>query len=204
MKIGNFKLKIVKRGFTLIELLVAVAIFMVIFAIVASMVNLAAGSTKSARTKLLTTDLRNALEIINQKMNSANAKADATPPIYGFRVDGKILGIAQDVSGSVKCAFIGLNAANRIMMLEKDNCTSWPSVAELTQPLTPETIKVTKFDFSPKNQIENLSSSITQAPQLKIIIEAEDTDPKYASDNKITLQTGYTLDYQAIQGLKAP
>lgn len=193
-----------RKGFTLIEMLIAVFIFVILFMIAASFVNLAVGSTKSVRTKLLTNDLRNTIDIINQKMNNANGKA-TPPPIYGFRTNGGILGIA---SSDDSCTLIGrkteASSSLGYLAMSTVSCASihpaWVT-SDLTQRLTSTNINILSFDIS--NSYEMINKNPSQAPYIKIVITAEDTDPKYQADNQITLQTSYTMDYMTIKRLQA-
>ncbi|MCL5407701.1 MAG: prepilin-type N-terminal cleavage/methylation domain-containing protein [Patescibacteria group bacterium] len=203
-RIKNLKLKIKKRGFTLIEMMIAVFVFMILFLIAASFVNLAAGSTKSNRTKLLTSDLRNALDVISQKMNNANGRA---LDIYGFKVNNNnILGIA---SSDGSCTFFGKNNNNTpadikddfIAMKYLNSCNGWPVQTDLDQKLTdPKNITVTNVSFTLTDPI--ISNSPTKSPYLKVVIEAQDADAKYENDNKIKLETSYTMDYLTIKKFK--
>lgn len=198
------------KSFTLIELLVAVFIFIVLFMITASLVNLAAGSAKSMRTKMLTTDIRNTMDTISQKMNNANQKATiGTDVINGFFVQNYILGIATTTNGTdKKCVFIGKKSDNSIAMLEDANCSrsSWPTTLDLSQKLTGTGVKITNNESLPTERIFILSNEVTAvstaAPNLKVYIKAQDADAKWQNDNQITLQTTYTMDYMTIKRLQ--
>ncbi|KKQ18128.1 MAG: hypothetical protein US31_C0009G0027 [Berkelbacteria bacterium GW2011_GWA1_36_9] len=225
LKNKNLKLKVPKRGFTLIEMLVAVFVFMILFLIAASFVNLASGSAKSTRTKLLTSHLRNTFDVISQKMNNANGHASmgSDPDIYGFgiqdvstgppgkSIETEVLGIAsydKDTS-TTSCTFfsrvfigaiVGGGGQSYLYMANSDCSEPWPNLFLVGKPL-----------FDPNNISGNFNPTMTPsvwkpsdqiAPYLTIQITAQDTDPKYATDNIITLKTSYTMDYQTIKRLQ--
>ncbi len=199
----NFKAKKVHRGFTLIELIVAVFIFMIVFLITMAFVNLASGQVKSLRTKRLTADIRNAMDTIAQKMNNANASRSlpTDPDIYGFHAYNDILGIAyKDQSGQEKCTFF--RKVDYQIYMEEDLCNnvySFPSFLSKKQSLTSSAVKITNFVL----QGSYLTGGCDDpAPYITITIEAEDAEPRYAEDNKITIQTSYTLDYLTIKKLE--
>jgi len=188
------------QGFTLIEMLMAVFVFMILFLIASSFVNLAAGSTKSARTKILTNDVRSASDIISEKINNANQKvAVGTDTIYGLKVKNNILGIATTTGSGTRCTFFGENG-DSLSMLEGSCPSSWPVASGLTKKLTGSSVKITGLTFTLANEVTPTS---TTSPYLKIVVNAEDADAKYASDNQINLQTSYTIDYQTIKRLQA-
>lgn len=191
-----------KLGFTLIEALVAVFIFMILFLITASFVNLAAGSTKSRQTKILTSEIRNALDVINQKMNNANAKTTGTN-IYGFKLNGTVLGIANTDGATTTCTYIGQVGTG--IYMRYDSCSSWPTLTADDSPLTnTNTVNVTGFDLNPGGvDYFMTNNSPARSPYLKISITAQDADPKYQSENVINLQTSYTMSYQTIRRLKS-
>lgn len=208
-----------QSGFTLIEMLIAVFVFMILFLIAASFVNLAAGSTKSNRTKLMTNDIRSALDVISQKLSTANGIS--TSGIYGFAVNSTTgdLGIVSDDGTNIICTFIGkvsvgTPAIGGIYMRTGTDC-SWPSGTKILsisdQPLTNnKNINITTNPTG-TTKIFTLTDAITssnkttynKSPYLKVLIEAKDTDPKYESDNVIKLQTMYTMDYKTIMRLKS-
>jgi len=205
------------RGFTLIELLVAVFVFFILFLIIMAFVNLAVGQTKSLHTKMLTTSLRHTMDTISQKMNSANDFADiGSNDIYGFKVNGGILGIANEVAGSTQCTFIGEKQDKtsppnyyRIYM-KVNNCSGqWPTTTDLDQPITDTSVAIDPPNADPSLAGLVFSGTLTwtpaslDVPYLKIIIRAKDKDPKYTNDNQITLQTSYMIDYLTIQRLKS-
>lgn len=215
------------KAFTLIEMIIAVFIFVILFLIAASFVNLAVGSTKSVRTKLLTSDLRNTMDLINQKMNNANSKvrvgissSDPIPTIdniYGFRVvttDGgaKVLVIS---SSDGSCTFIGKLTTNNLGTIvsgKRNSCDNQRPVPEpgnaneFAQKLTPLSVNVASLDFHAGPPLEAgytmIDTNPTQAPYLEIVIKAQDADDKWKDDNQIQLKTSYTMDYQTIRRLK--
>lgn len=202
-----------KSGFTLIEMLVAVMVFMIVFLIASSFVNLASGSTKSNHTKMLTGDVRSALDTIMQKLNSANDKvAIGGDMVYGFALhtlgSQKILGIVHQIDMSHKeCTFIGKRSTGIYMKVDNDdnNC-SWPTnPSQLNQPLTDSSkIDVTSLTFNPPSNPGYVmtNQNPTQSPYLFIHIDAWDKDSKYQTDNQITIDTSFTMDYATIDRLK--
>lgn len=198
-----------KKGFTLIELLVAVFVFMILFLIIMAFVRLAVGQTKSLHTKMLTSDLRNTMDILNQKMMNANYKEKITWPattIHGFKYIDNIIGT---VSKDGTCSFIGKNG-DTISIYTK-GCTGevgpWPKADQLDIPITNvNTVKVTNFTVTGKCYrcgLEGPPSGSNIVPYITVVIEAEDKDPKYATDNKIKIETSYAMDYMTIKLLKS-
>lgn len=196
-----------KKAFTLIELLVVVVIFMMIFLMTMSFVRLASGSVISARQKLLTNDIRNATEMISQKMNNANASvavgslefmgAINSITIKGFDVKKynpttPVLSViskeAMSVGTSCSISFFTVRD-NALWMKKTEACIniSAPGLSEYNQRLTSENTKVTGFEL--------IKTDIGAIPYLTVKITAEDKDPQYSADNQIQFQTSYTIDY---------
>ena len=186
------------KALTLIELIIAVGIFVIVFLLTTSFVNLAAGQVKSTRTKTLTIDLRNAMETISQKLNSANAKETVGGvTIYGFKVNNNILGIVSTDGNKTTCTFIGKNGDNLAVL--GNNCGGqWPTAAQLTQVLNAPTIKITKLEFPADCEMPICS----QTPYLTIKIEAENLVKKSADEDIITLQSSYALSADTVKKLK--
>lgn len=184
-----------KKSFTLIELLVAVFVFVILFMIIMSFINLASGQAKSLRTKVLTTDARGVLETISQKVNNANDKKTVgTITIYGFAVNSGILGLASTDG----CTFIGKNGTALKMKIDK-NCSKWPSPTDLDQPLTGANVEIVNAATEPLFTVKNpFDPASTTPPVLKVNLKLQDTDSKYP-ENIITLQTSYALDYLTIR-----
>lgn len=187
-----------KHGFTLIEMIMAVFVFMILFLIAASFVKLAAGSTKSNRTKLLTSDVRSALDTIGQKMNGANGYAILSTggSTYGFRVTGNILTIINFDGTSNNCTSIGKDGSS--IYMDVSGCTG--TLTNDKQVMTGANVYVENLTFT---SIVNGAKPTTISPYLTITIQAHDIDPKYTTDNVINLQTSYTMDYQTIKRLQA-
>lgn len=179
-----------KKGFTLIELIVVVMLFMIIFLITMAFINLASGQVKSMHTKMLTNDVRSATDVIFQKLNNANATAQAVtlPSVSpkGFTVNNNILvTVSKGANGTIECNFFGLKE-NAIWMHRGCPIAAFNS-RFLDERLTSDKIKVTSF---------TPTFTADPVPNIKIKIIAEDADPKYAGEeNKITFESAYTMDY---------
>ncbi len=190
-----------KRGFTLIELIVAVVIFMIIFLITASFVSLASGQVISLRTKMLTNDVRNTFETINQKANNANANISiGVDDIYGLASIGPIVDLDNDIllvvfqTGSGNCLasyFAKKTNTDAIFIYEEEynNCipTGLPSAADFTQRMNSEDVKITNFSVS--------QNDIGSIPYVTIEIYAQDAQPQYENDNQIKMRSSFTVDY---------
>lgn len=209
-----------KQGFTLIELLVAVFVFAILFLIIMAFVSLAAGQPKSAHTKVLTTSIRHAVDIINQKMNSANARYTTTSSggninIYGFNINNGVLGIINltgtTASPSTQCTFFGERQDTdaqgtywRLYMSTDSHCNSipnspnWPDASSLQQPITDTTITLDPPPNGLSFSGNFMANKDGPPPYLIMNINARDRDPKYATNNTIRFRTSYTLPYQTI------
>ena len=186
------------------ELLVAVGVFFVLFLIIMAFVRLAVGQTTTLHTKMLTADLRNTLDTLSVQMNNANGKITVSSgeTIYGFRIfnentPNEILALA---SFDHKCFYIALNrgTVNVVMDPYCDN-RAVPSISSMGSSITSPGINVTGLSFTPNYQMTD--TDLEQTPYLRMTITAEDRDAKYL-DNKITLQTTYSMDYLTIRRLQ--
>lgn len=189
-----------RRGFTLVELMVALFILAVILIMGAAATNYTVGKLRSKKTIDINTPVRNAFDIITQKMNTANAKITSiTPPVYGFNVSGGILEIVSSSSSGTTCTTIGkviVGSVGVLKMKQTDNSCD-TVISNTWQAITPSTIDVTVFTPTITNPM--IDSNPTAIPFVQLEIIAQDpVDP----NNKIDLQTSYYLDYQTVNNLK--
>lgn len=188
------KSSMMKSGFTLIELLVALSILVVILMMGAAFANFSVGRLRSAQNVKVNEAIRNAFDLIGQKMNTANAKLGT---VYGFNENGGILEIVnKSDTGATTCTTIGLSAGVLKMKQDTTDCSN-TLIDSTWQAITPDTIEVTAFTPTMINAMIN--SDQTVIPTAQIIITARE---KGNPDNQITIQTSYYLDYQTVNNLK--
>lgn len=185
-----------KLGFTLVELMMAIFILSIILVMGAVAMNYTTGKLRSKKTLDLNTPMRNAFDIISQKMNTANAKVGTgTSAVYGFSgttPPNQILEIANDTT----CTTVGL-AGTVLKMKQGTACDTNISSGEA---ITPANIKVTNFDLSNTNYM-TAASAPTQATIPRVTVTITAVDPADPTNN-ITVETSFSLDYQTVNNLK--
>lgn len=212
MTFVNKKLK----AFTMLELLVAVFIFATVVMIAASgwATKFAGGRTRSMVNKNLNQEISRAIDILNQKLENANAKpTQSTVDLKGFGVKnegGLISGRVNDVSNGQlilaistdpnnnevdNCTFIGQARDNNdryYLAMKEDGCDQIPVFDVNKDRLTSSKINVKDFILS--GLIEP-----NGAHNLKITIKAADiTDDKA----EIEMHTAYNLSYEKLMNLR--
>ena len=181
-----------KSGFTLVEILVAVFILAIILVIAGAATNLMVGRLRSKKTTDLNIPVRNAFDIISQKMNTANARLGT---VYGFNEKGGILEIVNKSDGGTTCTTIG--KAGTVLKMQQSSVDCDDSMDADWQAITPDTIEVTAFTPIVTNAM--ITTSQNDIPTAQITITARE---KGNSENQITIQTSYYLDYQTVNNLK--
>lgn len=190
-----------KSGVTLVELLVALLILSIILIMGAAATNLTVGKMRSKKTTDIVQPVRNAFDIISQKMNTAN---DKKLSIYGFALTkngvidnttGNTLAIVNTSNSNTQCVFIGL--VGTVLRMTQNACAFIPTLIVSDHAITPDNIKVNSFSF-PEKSIWS-SGAPSQIPYITIEIIAQDPND---DTNKIDLRTSYFLDYQTVNNLK--
>lgn len=205
------------KGFTMVELLVAVFIFATVVMIAASgwATKFAGGRTRSMANKNLNQEISRAIDILNQKLENANAKPaqSSVSSLKGFGVRSEgilrtgqfdvsngqlILAISTDPSRNEvdNCTFVGRADDNGrgYLAMKEDGCDQIPifDVNVNRDRLTSPKINVKDFVLSgliEPNGAHNLNIKI---------IAADITDDKA----EIEMHTAYNLSYEKIMNLQ--
>lgn len=183
-----------KSAFTMVEILVAVFILSIILIMGAAATNMMVGKLRSKKTLDINTPIRNAFDIISQKMNTANTLGNGN--IFGFREVGTDILAVANKSTDTKCTYIGKDGESLKMI--QNNCTA-PTSMSTGQIIVGNTVVVDSFSVDGKFMNTTNRSTIDFIPYATIKLVAHDkTDPT----NTITLETSYYLDYQTVNNLK--
>jgi hypothetical protein len=177
--------------------MVAVLILTFVLVMGAAATNYAVANLRSAKTSQLNESLRNAFDIISQKMNTANDKITTSPAVYGFKDIGGILVIVHKVSATAKqCTYIGRNGTV-LKMVQVNPCTTVSASLTDGQAITPDEINVTGFTLD--GHYMTTPGLPDHIPYITINIQAQDTnDPT----NTIEIKTAFALDYQTVNNLQ--
>lgn len=164
-----------KKGFTLIELIVSMGILAIIVATVAGMENFTSGRLKSSQLKIVNDTLRSTLEVIGQKMYSANDTVTmGGTVVYGFRyyrsvsptvapsasnVPDMLVIVSSNASTTKTCTYFGLYDSS--LRIYQEPCVNFRTLGDLntlggfvnstaayrptTNSMTPERVKISDF-----------------------------------------------------------
>lgn len=193
-----------KKGYTITEVIITIFIFGFLVLMGTGAVNYATGKLKSSKNLELSEAMRQTMDTLNQKMNTANGKVTIGSNIYyGFDVlTGDILMVINKGTSNTCSYFYKDATAKQIKFLQNasyNNCSAIPTAATSGwQPLTPNNVEVTNFDLSPRSTLRQFPNVI---PYINIKITAVE---KANSTNYIELKTGYYLNYLTVNTLKQP
>ena len=206
-----------KKAFTLVELIIAMGILITVMASILGMVNFVSGRLKSIQIKTVSDGLRASLDIIGQKMYSANEHIVISGiDVYGFRYynsasyssnspasPNMLVIVTSGVNSTPTCNYFGLN--NDQLMIHQALCSGlYKSPGELQDSLTPPGIKVTAFTIKAANTDESQimldPDNINFIPKVKLEIKAYDL--KDPSKTEITVQTTLTMDGESVNYLR--
>jgi len=180
-----------KQGYTITELMVTLFIFGFLVLMGVGAVNYATGKLKSSKNLELSEAMRLTMDTLNQKMNTANGKANiGTNQIYGFRVISNALVAVNTTGASAKCSIFKL--INQQIKYINSTCpAAIPADSDVSwQALSPANVNVTTFTLTPNYFMT--SATRTTIPFINVLIHAEE---KNNATNYIELKTGYYLNY---------
>jgi len=215
---NNLKFRRNQKAFTLVEVIVTLAILSSLIVIIAGLASYTAGKLRSIQQRNMNYALRSALDLVGQKMYSANDKVtipNGSSPItvYGFRyyksgdptdklkIDANMIVIVSSYDDSPvvkKCTFFGYDSGDQNLKMGQNNCDSFLILADLKNSVLPKNIKLTSFVVQDGS---NLMTDPTDIIIPKIMIDATVQDQQ--GTVKSELQTTFSMDGYNVKGLQS-